>query len=89
MFRFKSFLAVTALIAAIALAGACGDDDDEGEEPTPSGAGLTGQLEVFSWWTTGGEAAGLEALFDLADANPHPRVDVAVVAHRRLELSVS
>ncbi|HEY5564343.1 MAG TPA: ABC transporter substrate-binding protein [Rhodothermia bacterium] len=58
-------MAVTALIAAIALAGACGDDDDEGEEPTPSGAGLTGQLEVFSWWTTGGEAAGLEALFDL------------------------
>lgn len=28
-------------------------------------AELGGQLEVFSWWTTGGEAAGLENLFDL------------------------
>jgi glucose/mannose transport system substrate-binding protein len=56
---------------ALALFGyACGDDDEEEETPTPSGAtgtpaGLTGELEIFSWWTTGGEAAGLQALFDL------------------------
>jgi glucose/mannose transport system substrate-binding protein len=30
---------------------------------TPSN--LTGKLEIFSWWTTGGEAAGLQKLFDL------------------------
>ena len=29
-----------------------------------------------------------EALLDLADADPHPRVDVAVVAHRRLEVEL-
>src|SRR5512132_1702789 len=30
----------------------------------------------------------LQALLDLADADPHPRIDVAVVAHRRLELKL-
>ena len=29
-----------------------------------------------------------EALLDLADADPHPRIDVAVVAHRRLEFEL-
>ncbi len=28
-------------------------------------AGLSGKLEIFSWWTAGGEAEGLKALFDL------------------------
>ncbi|MBI5946576.1 MAG: carbohydrate ABC transporter substrate-binding protein [Chloroflexi bacterium] len=41
---------------------ACGDDDDE--DKTPSG-GLSGKLEIFSWWTTGGEAAGLQKLYEL------------------------
>jgi glucose/mannose transport system substrate-binding protein len=55
---------------------ACGDDDEEGTptatggSPTATGATgtpapLSGELEIFSWWTTGGEAAGLEALYDL------------------------
>ena len=30
----------------------------------------------------------LQALLDLADADPHPRIDVAVVAHRHLELKL-
>ncbi len=28
-------------------------------------SGLSGKLEIFSWWTAGGEAEGLNALFDL------------------------
>ncbi len=28
-------------------------------------AGLSGKLEIFSWWTAGGEAEGLNALFNL------------------------
>ena len=31
----------------------------------PGGSTATGKLEVFSWWTTGGEAAGLAALTDI------------------------
>jgi glucose/mannose transport system substrate-binding protein len=50
-----------AVIASFAVATACGGDDDDDEEPS----GLSGNLEIFSWWTTGGEAAGLDALFKL------------------------
>ncbi len=34
-----------------------------------------GRLEIFSWWTTGGEAAGLLKLFDIFKAQ-HPGVTV-------------
>jgi glucose/mannose transport system substrate-binding protein len=46
---------------------ACEEEKKEGETPTPgeTPGALSGELEIFSWWTTGGEAAGLEALFDL------------------------
>lgn len=64
------FIAAIAVMVLAVFGSACGDDDEEGETPTPSGAtgtpaGLTGELEIFSWWTTGGEAAGLQALYDL------------------------
>ncbi len=60
------------LLAAITVAAACGDDDST-TTPTataPTGGTatakpLSGDLEIFSWWTTGGEAAGLQALFKL------------------------
>lgn len=63
-------LTVIAVVALLAVGYACGDDDDDdgGETTEPTGGtpgGLTGDLEIFSWWTTGGEAAGLKALFDL------------------------
>ena len=32
--------------------------------PTPTAEAGKTQVEVFSWWTTGGEAAGLQALID-------------------------
>jgi glucose/mannose transport system substrate-binding protein len=38
-------------------------------------AGATGKLEVFSWWTSGGEAAALQALFD-AYAKDNPDVEI-------------
>jgi len=48
MFR-KSYIAV-ALLSAVALLAAC------------TGAQGGDQVEIFSWWTGGGEAAGLEAM---------------------------
>jgi glucose/mannose transport system substrate-binding protein len=47
------------LLAVLAVGAACGGG---GEKKT---TGLSGKLEIFSWWTTGGEAAGLQKLFDL------------------------
>jgi glucose/mannose transport system substrate-binding protein len=38
-------------------------------------AGASGKLEVFSWWTSGGEAAALQALFD-AYSKDNPDVEI-------------
>jgi glucose/mannose transport system substrate-binding protein len=46
-----------AAVAAVALLGACG-----GDKPT-SATESTNKLEVVSWWTSGSEAAALDALF--------------------------
>jgi glucose/mannose transport system substrate-binding protein len=53
---FWLFAAVS-IVALAVFAAACGDDDEGG-----------GELEIFSWWTTGGEGAGKQALFDLYPA---------------------
>jgi glucose/mannose transport system substrate-binding protein len=63
----------------------CGDDDDDDggsattgapATTTPSGStspgGVTStELEVFSWWTGGGEAAGLDAMIEIWNRD-HP-----------------
>ncbi len=47
---------------------------------TPEGA-ATGKLEVFSWWTSGGEAAALDSLFQAFSAvNPDVEIINATVA---------
>ena len=44
-------------------------------------AGATGKLEVFSWWTSGGEAAALDALFTAYKGdNPDVEIVNATVA---------
>ncbi len=62
-------LAAALVLPAVGVA--CGDDDDEG-----AGEELSGELEIFSWWTTGGEAAGLQALFDLYPNQCSPNVTI-------------
>jgi glucose/mannose transport system substrate-binding protein len=61
---------MVAAVAALALtSGACG-----GNSPT-SATTSTKQLEVVSWWTSGSEAAALDALF-AAFRRSNPGVDV-------------
>jgi glucose/mannose transport system substrate-binding protein len=51
--------------------------------PVITGGGGTPEdtLEIFSWWTTGGEAAGLQKLFDAFSANwPDVKIVNAAVA---------
>jgi glucose/mannose transport system substrate-binding protein len=51
------------------------------QPPTPTAVPGKIQVEVFSWWTTGGEAAGLQALIDQFNAaNPDAQVFNAAVA---------
>jgi len=64
-------LFVLSLSLLLALAAGCEEEKEEATpraaSPTPRGTpgALSGKLEIFSWWTTGGEAAGLEALYKL------------------------
>ena len=63
---------ILGLILALALvAAACSSGSDDttttaaggtDETTTTAVAGTTSQVEVFSWWTGGGEAAGLDAM---------------------------
>jgi glucose/mannose transport system substrate-binding protein len=59
-------------LLALGAIAACGGGDNatstpttSGGSPTATGAQLSGKLEIFSWWTTGGEGAGLQALYNL------------------------
>lgn len=63
-------LALSACAAPVAAPAAA---PAEGE--APAAAAATGELEVFSWWTSGGEAAALQALFD-AYAAQYPDVEI-------------
>ncbi len=49
---------------------------------TPSGTPIAGgEVEIFSWWTAGGEADGLEAMFEVfADQYPQYQIVNAAVA---------
>jgi len=49
------------------------------QDATPAASAATGQLEVFSWWTSPGEAPALQALFDAYSAL-YPDVEVVNAA---------
>ena len=38
---------------------------EEKTEAPAAEEGVSGKLEIFSWWTAGGEAEGLNAMFDV------------------------
>jgi glucose/mannose transport system substrate-binding protein len=56
----KPFLILGVVLTALVFGlAACGGDDEE------EGAVKSDRLEIFSWWTAGGEAEGLEQFFDV------------------------
>lgn len=63
-----------------ATAPAAGETPAAGS-PTTGGSAATGQLEFFSWWTAGGEAAGLNAMYEIyTEQNPGVEIINAAVA---------
>ncbi|MGI8406634.1 MAG: ABC transporter substrate-binding protein [Thermomicrobiales bacterium] len=51
------------------------------QNATPAGGAPEAELEIFSWWTTAGEAAGLQELFKaFSEASPSVKVINAAVA---------
>ena len=59
---------ILCVVLVLTLASAC---------PAPAAANR--QLEVFSWWTSGGEAVALEALFKVYN-HKNPGVEVCNAA---------
>jgi glucose/mannose transport system substrate-binding protein len=56
----RRLVALPAVLALLATTAACGDDNEPGGSQEDSSA-----VEVFSWWTAGGEAEGLDALVEV------------------------
>lgn len=78
-YTLGTFLTALALLLA-ACAQAPAETEAPGEEPAapaetePAAAG-GGELEIFSWWTAGGEAEGLNAMYEVFEAQ-HPDVEI-------------
>jgi len=67
---------VVAALVLIAPASAATGPSTKAPEPAkPAVNGLTGKLEMFSWWTAGGEADGLNAMYALYK-KAHPKVEI-------------
>src|SRR5215471_11290265 len=77
--RLASVVAAAGLAASLTVPAAAQPAEQRAAaviQPAPPG-----RLEIFSWWTTGGEAAGLNALFDMYRAqNPGVEIVNATVA---------
>jgi glucose/mannose transport system substrate-binding protein len=81
-FSRRDFLRLSALsVAGAALAGcACptpppSAEDTKEPEAVAAPKGPSGDLEIFSWWTAGGEAEGLEAMLEVFSGK-YPDVNV-------------
>ena len=64
------FVMSVVLVGAVALT-ACGAPSTQ--EPSEPATG--GELEIFSWWTAGGEADGLNAMYEVFKEK-HPDVEI-------------
>ncbi len=64
--RWGAALAATALLSSRA---ACGDDGGDGSDGEAGG-----QVEVFTWWASGSEKLGLDAMVEVFDEQ-HPEVE--------------
>ncbi len=86
MFKKIHWTVLSMLLVLSVILTACGGGEagtavaetQAGETTTSSGAQTTGgsmsQVEVFSWWTGGGEAAGLEAMIGVFGAR-YPEIE--------------
>lgn len=75
--RILSSLAVAAMLLGACAAPATQAPAPAAEAPAPEAR----QMEIFSWWTNGGEADGLNAMFEIfSEKNPGVEIVNATVA---------
>jgi glucose/mannose transport system substrate-binding protein len=69
-------LTFAALVLTVPIQAATPAPSSRTPEPTkPAAKELSGKLEMFSWWTAGGEADGLNAMYGLY-RKAHPKVEI-------------
>jgi glucose/mannose transport system substrate-binding protein len=68
--RFAKVAAAMVTAGCLALTGCSGNND----KPDGDNTAATEQVEVFTWWSTGSEALGLEAMVQVFDRD-HPDVN--------------
>jgi glucose/mannose transport system substrate-binding protein len=73
MFKNMRWILIATLVLVALVAGACGTPAAPPPEEGP--AMPSGSIEIFSWWTAGGEAEGLEAMYDVFAAQ-YPDVEI-------------
>jgi len=80
--NFVKFTAISSATLLLLSACAGGTETAPTEEPSAdTAAGASGEVEVFSWWTSGSEDAALQAIFGSAQAsNPDAEFINAAVA---------
>ena len=80
----KISILLSLLVILVFLLAACGGDEateapadvpEEAEEEPEAEPEMADQLEIFSWWTAGGEADGLLAMYDVFSAQ-HPDIEI-------------
>ena len=78
----RDFMRLSALSAGVAALAACAPMAAPGSAPAASSgaaAGSASQLEIFSWWTSGGEVEALNALYDIYK-KLYPEVEIVNAA---------
>jgi glucose/mannose transport system substrate-binding protein len=78
MFDRRTFLRYAAMGAGSAFLAACAAPVAPGAAPAAPAAG-DNQLEIFSWWTSGGEVGALEALYTIYKRD-YPDVEIVNAA---------
>ncbi|HUW96599.1 MAG TPA: extracellular solute-binding protein, partial [Anaerolineae bacterium] len=68
----RFFAALVTVMVLASLLAACGTP---APPPPEAPTGPTGSVEIFSWWTAGGEAEGLDAMYDVFAAE-YPDVEI-------------
>ncbi len=75
LFNRRTFMKFAAVGASSAFLAACAAPAAEPAAGAGAAAADAGKLEIFSWWTAGGEVEGLQALFDIY-ARDYPGVEI-------------
>jgi len=75
MLKNTRWLIIATLVVLALVVGACGAPAPPAPTEPPAPAGPTGEVEIFSWWTAGGEAEGLAAMYEVFAAE-YPDLEI-------------